>query len=330
MSQLCRVLHVASAGFILALVLLAAGAAAPGDEERASGQPPGEAKLPPEELNEIKQIKKHWLDSIEDGKPLGGVDRICIRKGNKIVLGQPIDGVSSNPEEGEAFRDALLKASITNPEVMAASALRGLTNNDVISNSREFRGKVIHVEGRLRRINAQSVSDELEKHGIEHLWEGWVLDRHSERPIWCIVFTELPEELKDVKQDEVDFEIEFDGYYLKMFPYESVGTLQHPHRTEEALLVLGRMPTVLGRPASSRRDPWSEFIAPSMAALVIVMLGVLGILAWSFRRGDRKVRLAVDATKVVVIPERIPDSPEATARQTEQGELPPDWMNHPP
>jgi hypothetical protein len=282
-----------------------------------------DAKLwPQSELDAVLPIRAQWLTAVRDRTALGWLDKKRADR-DRLV---PIPGIVDNLEEGLAYCDGLDKAARTRPDLLAAEARRDLSIRDVFSESNALRGEIVHIAGTLRLVHAQTVPEMLRGLGIEKLYEGWVIDRDNPRRTWCIVFTELPEELKHIKSDELHAEIEFDGYFLKILTYEAQGTKSDPNRIEEAPLVLGRRPVVRPIPAMAGGDPWSELIVPGLAALVIVILGSLGLFTWSYRRGDRSIHRKIEAQKMVVIPDTIPDPPEPKKADVAQGKLPEDWM----
>jgi hypothetical protein len=298
----------------------------------------GSRLWPQPELDAVVPLQSRFLAKVKDMRGIGWLGTQVGSRGSETRVPEVFD----NPDEGLAFLDAIGKAARTPPEIFARAATRELRNSDFLNEALDnverekartrgmiaqgvlggsvgqagwrstcdvprptLRGSVIHLEGTLHRVYPQNIPTDLERAGITHLYEGWVLDKANPKKVWYILFTNLPPEIGEQTNENLAADIKFDGYYLKVMRYTAIGTKGFPNRPEEAVVVVGRTPIVVSTGAAPR-DPWSEVIAPGLAVVTCLILGSMIIMTWRYRRGDRKLLAAIQARRPVVIPDTIP------------------------
>jgi hypothetical protein len=268
---------------------------------------------PQPEFDAVLPIRPTWLCAVQDMTPFNWVPAR-----NK-------NAPPENAEEGLAFCDGLNKAARTRPEVFSRSARSDLSVHDLISQPAAVRGQVVRLRGKLCRVLAVDVPASLEQLGIKKLYEGWVLDQNDATQPWCIYFTEIPRELYQTKENELDVPITFDGYFIKLLKYEADGGARkgEPGKTMKAPILLGRSPMVVNMNKAAEQDIWSEMLVPMLGGFTVAAVGILGLLTWSFRRDDRKVRARL-VQRDVVIPETISGTLEP--KRTLRVNVPPDWL----
>lgn len=254
----------------------------PGEMETPSpGEFPPEPGAPPElpDLDGPEQVRlpvsdppwNSWFVEIEDDAPLRGQEE--------------------NFGEHNAYNFTLAYASLMDPELMAKHGENVRLIELIQPIRREYFNRLIHFEGRVRRLSKFSATRHLrETEDIQTIYEAWIVPKDEGKPV-CFLFTELPEGMEPNPGGKVDYYVAFEGYYFKLMHYESSEMKKDGSRVvKRAPLLVGR--TVRLIPAPVR--PESLFLTPSFAVLLFTVFGSviltgLGFLWW-FRRADRRVQ----------------------------------------
>jgi hypothetical protein len=188
-------------------------------------------------------------------------------------------------EEGLAFCEALVKAHKTSNQVFRNSVTRGLTFANLYNEPKLHRGKVVHFEGRLKRVVRFEPPEETKLDGVTDQYEGWLfIPDYGANPV-CVIFTELPAGLEP--GDKLNVLASFDGYFFKKYRYKAADTWR------DAPLLIGHTITVIQGPAKSDAEEGSSF-SGLMAITFLVLLGAVFFLAFAltmwYRRSDRLVQ----------------------------------------
>jgi hypothetical protein len=203
----------------------------------------------------------------------------------------PLRTADQNEDEHRAYNYTLAHAHKIPVEVLARHSLEEVPFANLIKPIRQdYLRKLIHVEGRLLRLRPMEPTESLQREDkIEKLYEGWLIPKDEQFPV-CIVFTELPADLRLSKPKEIlDQWVSFDGYFFKLLQYETgekIGPNKYVWR--KAPLLLGHSPQL----QSPEQETGMSFgdLVPLIIALLLGVVGVaLGLTLW-FRRGDRAVR----------------------------------------
>jgi hypothetical protein len=157
----------------------------------------------------------------------------------------------------------------------------------------DYLRELLHIEGKLALVLTMKPTEDLKAlEGIEQLYEVWVFPRGSTKLV-CVVVSELPDGVSP--GEDFNKWVAFDGYYFKMFHYESRQTKESSEDPDKkqwhrAPLFLGKAFEVI--PSETTESTYT----PGMLFGVVgglAALGLTGILLtlW-FRRGDRHIRTA--------------------------------------
>jgi hypothetical protein len=149
----------------------------------------------------------------------------------------------------------------------------------------KYRGEVIHVDGRLRRVRRFDAPRFIEEAlGIKVLYEGWLFepDVYGANPR-CVIFTNLP--LGIAVGEDTDHRVAFDGYFFKRYRYKAGDGWR------DAPLFIAPTLTVLSSPARVSSSPFSAgTLATSFVGLIVATAAAAVALGWWYRRGDHIVR----------------------------------------
>ncbi len=226
-----------------------------------------------------------------------------IRDRHDITIGNP---------EYEAFWNILVQAHYTSTEAFAKAARRDVTYVHLFNEPERYRGKVIHLAGRLIRLRRYDAPDEARAAGLADLYEGWIMtDEYGKNPV-CVAFTDLPDGLKVDNERKYNEPVTFDGYSYKRYRYQASDGKLH-----DVPMLVGRAP--VGQFASEEpgeSDNWGHHVMWGFLAVVGgTVVGVLVLTAW-YRYQDHRVRQRLHNsrnTQFVALPENL--------STTDRGEL---------
>jgi hypothetical protein len=222
------------------------------------------------DTDQFRRLPNEWLEAVSDGKAI------------------PVGGV-----EAEIYARVVTRANYTSSAAFARAARKEVTYTHVYSEPDRYRGVVVHVEGRLLRVNRYDPPHEATDAGVNDLYEAWVFNEQLGANPYCIVFTEWPADLPrdllgEPKIGQV-IKVSINGYFFKKFRYKA----NDRHSTQrEAPLVIGHGLVVLSMDANGRSGAaiWmSTFVWVFAGILGALVAGVVALTFW-YRRSDDRVR----------------------------------------
>lgn len=222
-------------------------------------------------------LNPRWLPDIKDNTPMPRIGHLGpdIRKDQEAIY--------------MAFTDAILKASRTPLDAFEKSAKEnaGVTIAHLLNNPSRYRGEVIPIEGRLKRVRVFDAPLAARKAGyVLPVYEGWVFGpTRKSTPFW-IVFLDMPEGVKEA--EEMDLNVVFYGYFLKNLGYKGSDkdnkNLVTPFLVGPSII---RSKPVL--PVEPPETPFSlTMLLLPMGIIAAVFVGLL-FLSWYFKRGDQEL-----------------------------------------
>lgn len=222
----------------------------------------------------------------------------------------PVRNADENVYEYRAYNGMLLRARRTEQAAFARAARHDLTYAHLFEQPGDHRGQVVHLAGRLKRLRQFDAPAAAAAEGVKILYEGWIFDDLYAANPFCVVFTELPPELKPAEQ--LEQRVTFDGWFFKRYRYRDA-----VNKLRDCPLFIGRT-MVLDRTANQPESSWSFSSAFLPAFLVLIAgTGLFGILlAWWYRSSDRAVRQRLATTQ-----EFIPPSPGNAPPPADPGNL---------
>jgi hypothetical protein len=263
------------------------------------------------------------LQSGDDGRPdavpcwsLLDTDRVqpfpaafkepgVIRDGKEIPVGT---------DEPVAFADVVTMAYYTSEAAFRKASRSDLTYAQVFAEPARYRGEVVHIGGRLKRLSRLDPPLEAKAQGVTDLYNAWIFNDAFGMNPFVAVFTVLPARMNDlVGQDKIKgtgVEVSFDGYFYKKFRYKAADSKERTAR--EAPVFIGRTLVPRLGPAPPEEPAGEDWSGQIMAVFLgIVGLGVVVVvgLTWWFRRSDERVRRRLVANRR---PEFLPPDDDAT------------------
>jgi hypothetical protein len=223
----------------------------------------------------FEKLPQEWLNAVVDGR------------------GVPVGGV-----EAEVYSRVLTRANFTSSAAFKNAARKDVTYTHVFEDPERYRGVVVHIEGRLLRVNRHDPTFEAAEAGVNDIYEAWIFNEFVGTNPYCVQFTEwpadLPRDVLGVPKIGQTIKVSVDGYFFKKYRYRSNDRRSNDR---DAPMVIGHGLVVLsqqeaGRPASLA---WLNMFSWVFGGVVLVLiLGVVGITYW-YRRSDIRVRRRIMA-----------------------------------
>jgi hypothetical protein len=118
-------------------------------------------------------------------------------------------------EEFWGYCETVRLAARTPQRAFAANARahQDVTFAHLLGDPATYRGQVVPITGRLKRLLEVEVPDQLKERGVRRLYEGWVYGPTPGSNPFCVLFTDLPRDLHTGAN--VDYPVGFEGYFFK-------------------------------------------------------------------------------------------------------------------
>jgi len=206
-----------------------------------------------------------------------------------VIDDRPVMDPKENKEEVDAYNYFVLHARKFSLDVMAKHTRKELTFPRLFEDGHKYRGEIVRVEGRLKRLTWIGSNKQLEGQGVKSLYEAWIFGEHYFSNPTCVIVSELPAGIEP-GEDIRDVHVAVDGYYFKRYVYET------PERTAENRPVNRRAPLVIARTLTrtdvvGQESPgaraFGRLFLPVVIGLLLAMVGAVLLIHRWFRAGDR-------------------------------------------
>ena len=238
---------------------------------------------------EAPPLNAAWLDAVRDEKPFMDLRE---RAPDELWLPQYRDGY----QEYLAYCQAVILSSQVPTDAFAKSAADNpdLGFSALYNEPARQRGKVVHLEGRLKRVSRFDAPLPAQRQGVKWLYEGWIfLDRPG--PPVVVIFTELPPAFKlgDYAQPP---RVTFDGYFFKKYRYRSGEKDRAGNfKAMNTLLFIGPTLAVPSRPARPAASPLPRPVLYGVIVFIGFTIALLVVVSLWYRRSDRQIRARLQA-----------------------------------
>lgn len=259
-------------------------------------------------------LNPEWIRLVQDRIPLPNMDDKTISRAQQAAY--------------DLYNQAVILANETplpNFEKSAQDVHAEYVKFPQLYNQPELhRGKVITLEGRLKRLRKYDAPAPVQEKGIRFVYEGWVFGPTKDANPFCIIFTTLPGWAKEA--EEMNEHVKFYGYFIQLFRYRT------PQGDRNTPLLIG--PAIIRTKGPIDPPPTASTSFPVQAilwvgGLIAVAFVLMLWLQWHFRRGDRafQARLAdIQAERALEMIEQVtredfPEQSQPPAPPAAQEEL---------
>jgi hypothetical protein len=191
-----------------------------------------------------------------------------------------------NREEYYAFNYFVTLARNFSSDLLAKHADSRLTWRVLFDRDRaKYRGKIVHVEGTLKRLTWIGSNKSLESTGVKDLYEAWIFDEHYSNNPTCVVISDLLPGQK-TGEDLTGIKASCDGYFFKRYKYRAVND------TRLAPLVIGHtlsLEQVQVTPDAGA-EAFSRLFLPTVFTLALGMVALAFILHRWFSKSDSRMQ----------------------------------------
>jgi hypothetical protein len=196
----------------------------------------------------LAQAPADWLARVADDKPLASA--------------------AENKDEYNAFNALVLQARKQSPEALAQNARPGVTGRELTGEERKnYRGQVVHVVGRLIKLEAIDSNGLLAAEGVKKLYQAWIRDDTTPEFLFCVLTSELPSDVKPAEKID-NVWVALDGYFLKRLKYREANAdhlapvviARSLRRSDASTDPPAKTPLELGDPRLDCPRDWLEHI----------------------------------------------------------------------
>src|SRR5260370_41780643 len=125
-------------------------------------------------------------------------------------------------KENDAYYEAVIQANKTSPEAFQKAVRKEVTLAMLFNEPWRFRGEIVQVSGRLRRVREMPVMQMVRQEGVQHLYEVWLMnDKFGQGNPVLLICTQLPPGIKATDEVKGHVPVTFVGYFFKKYRYRS-------------------------------------------------------------------------------------------------------------
>jgi hypothetical protein len=199
--------------------------------------------------------------------------------------------VEQNRYEYQSYNYLLIAAHKLSERALEKRSRRDLTFAHLWEEPAKYRGELIHLEGRLRRLVRFDATKLQAQQGVKALYEAWVFSDQYRFDPYCVVLSEIPASIKT--GERLDYHVSLDAFFFKRYRYRA------GDGSREAPLLIGRGLVATTPPAPEPDSEWSfvRMALPAFLSLIVATVLLVIGLNWWFRRGDRRVRTRLDMVR---------------------------------
>jgi hypothetical protein len=222
-------------------------------------------------------------------------------------------GIATGGFEAEIYSKVLERVNYTSAAAFKSAVRSDITYSHVANDPDDYRGEVMHVEGRLGKVNRHKPPFEAAQKGVNDLYEAWVFSEYLGSNPYVVIFTEWPaglprellgQELLSKDKNHPVYRVAMDGYFIKKFRYQA----RDGKKTErDAPMLMGHSLIFLQQNGVSTGEStaWLNHMVYGIVGIFGVVFAAVVGLTWWFRRADQRVRrriLAMHTSEFVLPP----------------------------
>ena len=201
----------------------------------------------------------------------------------------PVRNAAENYAEAQAYNYLLVQANATPASALAKSARRDLTFAHLFEEPGKYRGQIVHIEGRLRRLRRFDAPRLAAKQSVPVIYEAWIFGEAYFSNPYCVIATAVPKSIPVA--DTLNHHVAFDGYFFKRYRYQAGDSWR------DAPLLIGH--ALLDRESAVPESgaSFATWLLPLLVTVVGASVLLVVSLNWWFRRGDRRIRMHLETNR---------------------------------
>jgi len=200
----------------------------------------------------------------------------------KLLESVSDDWLGIRRSEAPAFYAILAKARELPLKMLEEAGDNRVDYTVLMTDSEQYRGMPLTVEGTIRQIDRVTVSgEEVEQdYGIEHYYVAWMFTASSGNSPYRLIAADLPEDMP--RGENLEVPAKFTGYFFKRQGYRSQGGFH------KAPVLIGQSLRWNRPPAVAPELAQDSGLAPYAIALAVLVALGLGVLIWRFNVSDKQ------------------------------------------
>ncbi len=232
--------------------------------------------------NEAPPLNPAWLESIKDrdGRPMPDIS------------GRPFAELPPSVRDYyNLYCQALEFADRVPVDAFAESAKENahVTFAHMYEEPWKYRGKVIPIEGRLKRLRKLDAPEKAQQLGIKFIYEAWIFGpTYGANPI-TVIFTN-PGGLKEAENMKPERSVTFYGYFINRIKYrDAAGKERDTPFLIGPTLILSNPPAA-AQPAETGMSSLMSLVLYGVVGTGLFVAGLMIGLSFWYRRSDAQVR----------------------------------------
>lgn len=248
-------------------------------------------------FDECLPIWHRYLESIRDGRPLPSVERKKLEELSPPDWGMYLAIVQAIDRSHLATLD-MFKKSAAGRDHVGFSHLRNKPG--------QYRGQIITVTGQVTRVQKDDAPRYCTS-DVQYVYSTSIQGPFRNEPPFVVLFTELPAGVS--YRDKLDLEVTFYGYFLGNVLF--TGDPKRQEKDVVAPYLVGRT-LIVNRvtPPPVETAPYSAKLIMWTMGGVVTALGLVVLLNFWFRRGDKRIERQLAEVRDKHMPFSVEPAPE--------------------
>jgi hypothetical protein len=232
-----------------------------------------------------------------------------------IKDGKTLPARSTEGLEFDALIEVLTQTWYTSPGAFEKAARKDLSFTQLFQNPEQYRGEVVHLEGRLRLLQRWDPPLMAREAGVPAMYEAAIFDDASGSNPYLVFVMDRPDKIP--LNEKVNETVAVDGYFYKKWRYKSLDSFK-PNEFRDAPLLIGRSLKVRKAPpgtgTTEELPAWAMYAAAGVVGVLTVGVVLMFLLAFWLRRGDAQAQERLHAVRTSTFVPPTPDDKPPLAR----------------
>jgi hypothetical protein len=191
--------------------------------------------------------------------------------------------------EHMAYDEAVIYAHKTPVQAFLTSARPEVSYANLFAEPQRYRGQVVKIEGRLRRVFHLDPRDSERREGIKHVYELWLYrERYGDPNPAVLICTSLPPGIKVTEEVKGEVPVTFVGYFFKKLRYKSPDT-KKPNEFRTAPFLIGHVVIAESKPKQVESG-WANRLIVIFFGIIAGTFAIVFLMTWIFRRADTRLQ----------------------------------------